>query len=63
MRSIEKQRQHVIFVMHAYAIVSVRKKLMGVDCVEDVIKHLRAVKNQRYPIQNSAKEGNFGYVA
>jgi hypothetical protein len=44
MLSIEKQRQHTLYVMYAYAIASVRTRLMGLCCVEDYINHGRKVK-------------------
>ena len=44
MIAIEKQHLHAIFVMHAYAIASIRKTFMNVSCVEKVIKHYRNVK-------------------
>jgi hypothetical protein len=44
MKAIEKQRQHVLHVMHAYARANVQANLMGLDCVEDAIKHHRIVK-------------------
>ena len=47
MRAIEKQRQHVLHVMHAYAQASVHSVLMGLRCVEEFIKHHRIVKPKR----------------
>lgn len=44
MIAIEKQRLHVLFVMHAYAVASIRKVLMHVSCVENVIKYYRNLK-------------------
>lgn len=46
MITIEKQRQHVLHVMHAYAKASVQTALMGLDCVEDFINHYRIVKSK-----------------
>lgn len=63
MVSIEKQRQHMLYVMHAYAILSVRSKLMGLSCVEDLLKHLRSVKTDRKSYQKVATGGYFCYVA
>lgn len=63
MRSIEKQRQHILYVMHAYALAHVQKALMGLDCVEGVINHVRNVKSKYRCIQQPFIEGNFGYVA
>jgi hypothetical protein len=48
MRAIEKQRQQVILVMLAYAVSNVRKELMGVSCVENVINHIRDAKTTTY---------------
>jgi len=47
MRAIEKQHQHVLLVMHAYARASVQASLMNLSCVEDAIKHHRIVKYRR----------------
>ena len=44
MRSIEKQRQHALNVMHAYAYASINTALMGLSCVEDFVKHHRGAK-------------------
>ena len=63
MQAIEKQRQHVLHVMHAYALASVQSTLMGLGCVEDVINHLRIVKSKYRGHQKSFTEGNFGYGA
>jgi len=63
MQAIEKQRQHMLYVMHAYALASVQRELMGLDCVEDVINHLRHVKSKYRSTQKASIEGNFGYVA
>ena len=46
MRAIEKQRQHALHVMHAYAQASVQTNLMRLVCVEDFIKHHRIVKSR-----------------
>jgi hypothetical protein len=45
MRAIEKQRQHVLHVMLAYGIASIRKAYGNFSCVEDAIKDLRIVKS------------------
>ena len=58
MRSIEKQRQHILFVMVAYAIASVRKMLMKLACVEDFINHIRDVKTARGCTSVAAVEAN-----
>lgn len=63
MRSIEKQRQHILYVMHAYALASVQMALMNLDCVEDVINHLRGAKPRRRTTRKSATMENFDYVA
>ncbi|MFA6263771.1 MAG: transposase [Candidatus Babeliales bacterium] len=63
MRSIEKQRQHILYVMHAYALASVQMSLMNLACVEDVINHLRNVKPNYLDTWKSAAKGNFDYVA
>ena len=44
MLAIEKQRQHIIFVMLAYAVASVQQCLLNLNCIEDVLKWLRSVK-------------------
>lgn len=62
MRAIEKQRQHILYVMQAYAISSIRMALMGVDCVEDVINHFRDVKIRRRSMPKSSTVRNFDYV-
>ena len=58
MRAIEKQRQHALHVMHAYALASVQAFLMGLPCVEDAIKHIRIAKPHRYTSVNHSTEGN-----
>jgi len=63
MRSIEKQRLHVIYVMSAYAIANVKKVLTGLPCVEHVINYLRDVKQQLRGSSNPASDDNFAYVA
>jgi hypothetical protein len=54
MRAIEKQRQHALHVMHAYAQASVQTALMGLKCVEDFIKHHRDVKPRRGRVSDVA---------
>ena len=54
MRAIEKQRQHALHVMHAYARASVQTALMGLECVEEFIKHHRIVKPKWYDSPNNA---------
>lgn len=63
MRSIEKQRQHILYVMHAYALASVQMALMNLACVEDVINHLRTVKSSCLVNRKSSTNGNFDYAA
>jgi SRSO17 transposase len=63
MQSIEKQRQHVIYVMLAYAIAGIKRLLMGLPCVEHVINHLRDVNSMCIKTSKTATAGNFAYVA
>lgn len=63
MRSIEKQRQHVLFVMQAYALASIQRAALNLSCVEDVINNLRDVKLKGVPNQKFRPEGNFDCVA
>jgi len=44
-RSIEKQLQHVIFVMHAYAYADLTRVKMKFHCIQDAIRWLRVVKS------------------
>lgn len=44
MRSLEKQRQHVLFVMHTYAIADIYRFKFKFKNIEEAIKHLRTVK-------------------
>lgn len=63
MRAIEKQRQHTVCVMLAYAIANIQKTLMGLPCIEHVINHLRVVKRPGVRSVKSAAEGNLYYTA
>lgn len=45
MLSIEKQRQHVLHVMHAYAIASIQKIETNLSTIEDAIRLHRIVKS------------------
>ena len=63
MKAIEKQRQHVIFVMLAYAIAGVQRKLLNLNCVEDVINNIRDAKTNRCCYAFPAVEANLCYVA
>ena len=63
MRAIEKQRQHVLHVMHAYAKAFTQTTLMGLNCVEDFIKHHRAVKLKLQVLSNIATERSLGHAA
>jgi hypothetical protein len=63
MRTIEKQRQHVICVMLAYAIANFKKTLMNLDCTEHVINYIRDVKQLVFSRSKTAPEGNLCYVA
>ena len=47
MRAIEKQRQHVLHVMHAYAQVSVEAHSMNLSCIEDAIRYHRIAKHKQ----------------
>lgn len=60
---LEKQRQHALYVMHAYAIASVKTALMGLECVEDYLKHHRLVKKKQHVMSQVATERSFGYAA
>jgi len=44
MRASEKQRQHALFVMYAYAVASIYRYILNFDCIENVIKHFRIEK-------------------
>lgn len=44
MRSSEKQRQHALYVMYAYALASIYRYIWNFDCLEDVIKYCRIEK-------------------
>jgi hypothetical protein len=44
MLSIEKQRQHALYVMLAYALASVEARNLGLECVEDYINYVRDSK-------------------
>ena len=44
MRSIEKQRQHALYVMHAYAYASIKTKLLQLESIEAYIKTVRNAK-------------------
>lgn len=44
MLSIEKQRQHALYVMLAYALASVKTRSLGLKCVEDYINYVRDSK-------------------
>ena len=63
MQAIEKQRQHVVCVMMAYSIASIKKVLVCLPCVEHVINHIRAVKQPLSRISKPAIEANLCYVA
>jgi SRSO17 transposase len=56
MRSSEKQRQHVLYVMHAYALASIYKHIWAFDCVENVINHLRIAKLKHLYGQNQLSD-------
>jgi hypothetical protein len=58
MLSIEKQLQHVLYVMYAYATASIRVRLMRLGCVEDYINHVRIVKSNCSKCPKQATEGN-----
>ena len=45
MITLEKQRQHVLFVMQAYAFASTQAMLMNFKCVEHYITAVRAAKH------------------
>jgi hypothetical protein len=63
MRSIEKQRQYILYVMYVYALASVRAYLMDSPCVEDVINHLRDIKPRNFVAWKASASENFVYVA
>jgi hypothetical protein len=45
MLSIEKQRQHALYVMLAYALASIEARNLGFKCVEDYINYIRDSKH------------------
>lgn len=59
MRSMQKQRHHVLHVMHAYAIAYVNAKFMKLESTEKYIKYLRVVKSNQHPILKPPTRGNF----
>lgn len=63
MLAIEKQRQHVICVMLAYAIANMKRILMGLPCVEHVINYIRDAKQPLTSAPKLAVEGNLCHVA
>lgn len=63
MLAIEKQRQHALFVMHAYALASVERRNRNFECVEDVIKLYRIVKSIQPTYSNSAPDRDCNYAA
>lgn len=63
MTSINKQRQHILFCMHAYALASVYQNLMGLHSVEDFINHLRKAKSKMIDYLFGPLERNFRHVA
>lgn len=63
MRSVEKQRQHALYVMYAYAYSDVKTKLLQFESIEAYIKHVRSVKSIQSKLYNTRSKQDLSYYA
>jgi hypothetical protein len=63
MLSIEKQRQHALYVMLAYAIASIEARNLGLKCVEDYINYIRDSKHNTLKHAKRRSRKNFLRIA